>query len=156
MKISLVAVGTKMPAWVVQGTEEYRKRLPRDFELKIIEIPLSQRSKTTDLKKAMVKEGEASLQAVAKGDYVVALDVPGKSLSTENLAQKIKTLRESGQNLTLLVGGPDGLAPECLQRADASWSLSALTMPHPIVRVVIAEQIYRVWSLLKNHPYHRA
>lgn len=145
-----------MPAWVVQGTEEYRKRLPRDFELKIIEIPLSQRSKTTDLKKAMAKEGEASLQTVAKGDYVVALDVPGQSLSTEKLAQKIKSIRESGQNLTLLVGGPDGLAPECLQRADASWSLSALTMPHPIIRVVIAEQIYRVWSLLKNHPYHRA
>lgn len=145
-----------MPAWVAQGTEEYKKRLPRDFELNIIEIPLAQRSKTTDLKRAMAKEGDASLQAIGKGDYVVALDVLGQSLSTEKLAEKVNSVRESGRNLTLLVGGPDGLAPACLQRADASWSLSALTMPHPIVRVVIAEQIYRVWSLLNNHPYHRA
>lgn len=156
MKITLIAVGTKMPAWVDSGTEEYRKRLPRDFVLNIVEIPLSQRSKTTDLKRAMAKEGEASLQAIGKGDYVVALDVLGQNLSTEKLAKKINTVRDVGQNLSLLVGGPDGLAPECLQRADATWSLSALTMPHPIVRVVVAEQLYRVWSLLNNHPYHRA
>ena len=156
MKLSLIAVGTKMPAWVEAGTQEYKKRLPRDFEMNIIEIPMSQRSKSTDLKRAMAKEGEASLQAVGKGDYIVALDVLGQALSTEKLAAKVNTVKDSGRNLSFLIGGPDGLAPECLQRADARWSLSALTLPHPIVRVVMAEQLYRAWSLLNNHPYHRA
>lgn len=156
MKIKLIAVGTRMPTWVEAGSNEYQKRLPKNFELDIIEVPMAMRSKTTDLKKAVHKEGEACLQAVTKGDYVIALDVLGKTLSTEKMASKIEHIRDEGLNLSFLVGGPDGLSTNCLQSADATWSLSALTLPHPIVRIVLAEQLYRVWSLLNNHPYHRS
>lgn len=155
MKLTLVCVGTRMPAWVEAGVAEYQKRLPREFELSIVEVPLSQRTKTTNLPQAIAKEGEACLKAVGQGDYLIALDVKGKVLSTEQLAERVGRLRDDSRNVSLLVGGPDGLAPACLQAADATWSLSALTFPHPIVRVIVAEQIYRVWSLLNNHPYHR-
>ncbi len=155
MKIQLICVGTKMPDWVEAGVAEYRKRLPRDFELLITEIPLALRGKGADIGKAMAKEGEACLRAVGKGDYVVALDVQGKALGTEQLAEQFRVLRDGGRNVSLLVGGPDGLAPDCLKTADARWSLSLLTFPHPIVRVILAEQLYRAWSILNNHPYHR-
>lgn len=156
MKINVICVGTRMPSWVEEGVAEYRKRLPRDFELLITEVPLSQRSKTTNLAQAIAKEGEACMKAVAEGDFVVALDVKGKALATEQMATKIGELRDGGRNLALLIGGPDGLAPACLAAAKASWSLSALTFPHPVVRIIVAEQIYRVWSVLNRHPYHRA
>lgn len=156
MKLSLISVGTRMPEWVEAGVAEYSKRLPRDFELRLVEIPLSQRSKTTNMTQAIAREGEASLRAIGQGDYVIALDVKGKQLDTGQWAQKLGRLRDEGRNISLLVGGPDGLAPECLVRADALWSLSALTFPHPVVRVIVAEQLYRAWSLLNNHPYHRA
>lgn len=156
MKLSLISVGTRMPEWVEAGVAEYSKRLPRDFELRVVEIPLSQRSKTTNMTQAIAREGEASLRAIGQGDYVIALDVKGKQLDTGQWAQKLGRLRDEGRNISLLVGGPDGLAPECLVRADALWSLSALTFPHPVVRVIVAEQLYRAWSLLNNHPYHRA
>ena len=156
MKIQLICVGTKMPDWVEAGVAEYRKRLPRDFELGITEIALAQRGKGGDVGKAMAKEGEACLRAVGKGDFIVALDVRGKALDTPQLAAQLRLLRDGGRNLSLLVGGPDGLAPDCLAAADARWSLSPLTFPHPIVRVILAEQLYRSWSILTNHPYHRA
>lgn len=155
MKIQLISVGTKMPDWVEAGVAEYRKRLPRDFELLVTEVPLAPRSKGGDIGKAMVKEGEACLRAVGKGDFVVALDVKGQTLGTEQLAEQFRLLRDGGRNVSLLVGGPDGLAPDCLARADARWSLSPLTFPHPIVRVILAEQLYRAWSILNKHPYHR-
>lgn len=156
MKLTLITVGTRMPAWVEAGVAEYQKRLPRDFELKLVEVPLAQRTKTTNLAQAIEKEGEACLRAIPAGDFVVTLDVKGRPLSTEALATKVGELRDVGRHLSLLVGGPDGLAPACLARGDASWSLSALTFPHPLVRIIVAEQLYRVWSLLNNHPYHRA
>lgn len=156
MKIKLICVGTRMPDWVEAGVAEYRKRLPRDFELQIVEVPLGQRGKQADAARAMAREGEGCLKALAPGDYVIALDVKGRAHSTEALAREVGKLRDQGHNLALLVGGPDGLAPDCLAAARASWSLSALTFPHPIVRVILAEQLYRVWSLLAGHPYHRA
>jgi 23S rRNA (pseudouridine1915-N3)-methyltransferase len=156
VKIQLISVGTKMPEWVETGVAEYRKRLPRDFELLVTEIPLAPRGKGLDVAKAMAKEGEACLRAAGKGDYLVALDVRGKAMGTEQLAEQLRQLRDGGRNISLLVGGPDGLAPECLEAADARWSLSLLTFPHPIVRVILAEQLYRSWSILANHPYHRA
>lgn len=155
MKINLIAVGTKMPQWVNIGVDEYRKRLPKSFELKVVEIPLSMRSKTTDIKKAIINEGKSILKAVGRNDYVIALDVQGKSFSTELLSKKIGKIRDSGQNIALLVGGPDGLSAECVNQADEIISLSGLTFPHTVVRIVIAEQIYRIWSVLNKHPYHR-
>lgn len=156
MKIQLISVGSKVPDWVESGVAEYRKRLPRDFELSVTEIPLAARGKGADIARAMAKEGEACLRAVGKGDYVVALDVRGRQLGTEQMAEQLRQIRDGGRNLSLLVGGPDGLAPECLGAADARWSLSLLTFPHPIVRVILAEQLYRCWSILAGHPYHRA
>lgn len=159
MKINMVCVGTRMPQWVELAVNEYRKRLPRDFELIVTEIPLAHRSKATEsaaaILKVVEKEGEACLRALSPGDFVVALDVKGHSLATEALATRIGKLRDEGFNLVLLIGGPDGLAPACLKVAHATWSLSALTFPHPVVRVILAEQIYRVWSFLAGHPYHR-
>ena len=155
-----------MPVWVETGVAEYRKRLPKDFELVITEVPLAcgaqrgngaaQRSKNSDLARALTKEGDACLLAVNRADYIIALDVKGVSQSTEQLALQLGKLRDTGLDVAMLVGGPDGLSPACLQIASARWSLSALTFPHPIVRVILAEQIYRAWSVLINHPYHRS
>lgn len=144
-----------MPAWVEAGVGDYRKRLPRDFELQITEVPLAPRGKGADIARAKQKEGEACMRAVGRGDYLVALDVQGRPLSTEQMAEQVRSIRDGGRNLSLLVGGPDGLSSACLSAADACWSLSLLTFPHPLVRIILAEQLYRVWSILGNHPYHR-
>jgi len=156
MKIKLICVGTRMPDWVDAGVAEYRKRLPADFELLVTEVPLAQRSKSTDLARALEKEGEACLKIIGAKDFIIAMDVQGIMQSTEQLAESLGKLRDSGRNIAMLVGGPDGLAPACLKAAHARWSLSGLTFPHPVVRIVLAEQIYRAWSILAGHPYHRS
>ncbi len=145
-----------MPSWVESGVKEYQKRLPSDFSLSLIEVPLAHRSKNSSLGSAIEKETEGLMGACGKNDFVVALDVLGQSLSTENLAYKISNIRDNARDISLLIGGPDGLATKCLDAADAHWSLSALTFPHSIVRVVLVEQIYRVWTILNKHPYHRS
>jgi 23S rRNA (pseudouridine1915-N3)-methyltransferase len=155
MKIKLLAVGTKMPSWVTQGYDEYARRMPSDMQLQLQELGLGFRGTSADLKRAIAKEGEQMLAAIPAQDYVIALDVLGKPWSTEQLAKQCGDWRMGGRNVTLLVGGPDGLDPACVARADQRWSLSPLTLPHPLVRVVLAEQIYRAWSLLNNHPYHK-
>lgn len=156
MKINLVAIGTRMPGWVDSGVSEYQKRLPKNFELIVTEIPLARRSKANqDVARLCSEEGKALLNTVSRDQFLVALDVKGKSLSTELMADKIGEIRDNGQDIAFLVGGPDGLSSECLESANAIWSLSALTLPHTIVRIVLAEQIYRVWSVLAGHPYHR-
>ncbi|SBT18035.1 Ribosomal RNA large subunit methyltransferase H [Marinomonas gallaica] len=155
MRVRLIAVGTKMPKWVVEGYEEYAKRLPKDFSLELVELPMSPRGKNTDITKAIQKEGDAMLAAIPSGDKVIALEVLGKTWSTEQLAEQTSHWRMDGYNISLLVGGPDGLDPRCTARADQAWSLSKLTLPHPMVRILLAEQIYRAWTLMNNHPYHR-
>ena len=145
-----------MPDWVEAGVAEYRKRLPADFELVITEVPLAQRGKNHDLGRALEKEGEASLKIIANKDFIVAMDVKGIMQSTEQLAENLGRLRDEARNVAMLVGGPDGLAPACLAAAHARWSLSSLTLPHPVVRIVLAEQVYRAWSILAGHPYHRS
>ena len=155
MRINLIAVGTRMPAWVEAGVEEYRKRLPPELSLNIREIPLGKRGKNADIARAMAQEGDAMLAAVGARDRVVALEVKGKAWSTEQLAQQLAGWQMSGDDVALLVGGPDGLAPSCQARAIERWSLSPLTLPHPLVRVLLAEQLYRAWSINNNHPYHR-
>ncbi len=145
-----------MPDWVDAGVAEYRKRLPADFELLITELPLAQRSKSADLARALEKEGDACLKIIGAKDFIIAMDVQGIMQSTEQLAESLGKLRDSGRNIAMLVGGPDGLAPACLKAAHARWSLSGLTFPHPVVRIILAEQIYRAWSILTGHPYHRS
>jgi 23S rRNA (pseudouridine1915-N3)-methyltransferase len=155
MRIRIIAVGTKMPDWVEQGYNEYAKRMPREVSVEMVELPLAIRSKNSDIAKAMEKEGEAMLASIGKGEQVIALDVKGKSWSTEQLAEQLAGWKMSGTNYCLLIGGPDGLAPAALALASVKWSLSALTLPHPLVRILVIEQLYRACSILQNHPYHK-
>lgn len=155
MRVRIIAVGTKMPAWVQEASHDYLKRFPREWSVEFVEIGLGHRSKGQDVAKAIAKEGEQMLAAIDSREYVIALDVKGKSWSTEQLAQQMENWQMAGNNIALLVGGPDGLAASCLERAQQRWSLSALTLPHPLVRVLLAEQLYRGWTILKNHPYHK-
>ncbi len=155
MRIKLIAVGTKMPTWVTTGYQEYAKRLPRDCSLELVELPLGHRGKGADLSRAILKEGDAMLAAIPANDQVVAMEVGGKELSTEALAKQLETWQMSGDHLSILVGGPDGLDKRCVERAKMKWSLSPLTLPHPLVRVILAEQLYRAWSILQGHPYHK-
>lgn len=144
-----------MPAWVEQGVNEYSKRLPPEIKFEIKEIPLGKRGKGADLKRAIAAEGQQMLALIPKADKVIALEVRGSAWGTEKLARELKSWHREGDNITLLVGGPDGLARECQARANQQWSLSALTLPHPLVRIVLAEQLYRAWAINNNHPYHR-
>ena len=144
-----------MPAWVNTGTLEYANRMPPQCQLQIREITAEKRTKNSDLKRIRQTEGEKLLAAIPDGSLVVTLDVRGKAWSTEQLSQQLDGWMMSGRDVALLVGGPEGLSPECLQRAEQSWSLSPLTFPHPLVRIVVAEQLFRAWSILTNHPYHR-
>jgi 23S rRNA (pseudouridine1915-N3)-methyltransferase len=155
MKIHLIAVGTKMPAWVEQGYQEYAKRLPDECRLQLIEIPAPKRSKSTDLARVVAEEGEKILAKVPAGAHRVVLDERGRSLDTPALSRRLAAWMQQGGDVAVLIGGPDGLSAACKSAADETWSLSALTLPHPLVRVVAAEALYRAWSLLRNHPYHR-
>lgn len=155
MRVRLIAVGTKMPGWVNEGFAEYQKRLTQDLTLELVEIPAGKRGKNADIDRITDKEGEQMLAAVHPGEYVITLDVQGQRLSTEKLAQQLEKRLHQGNHVALLIGGPEGLAPQCRHAARESWSLSDLTLPHPLVRVLIAEQLYRAWSILKGHPYHR-
>ena len=156
MRISVVAVGTRMPAWVIQGIEEYSKRMPRELKSLWREIPLARRGKDTAGDQACVAEGDQILKTIPAAERVIALDVEGKRISTAQLARQLAVWQMSGDNYSILIGGPDGLSPGCLARADQCWSLSDLTLPHPLVRVLLAEQLYRAWTITVNHPYHRA
>jgi len=155
LKIELLAVGTRSPGWVAEGFEEYRRRLPGDWRLDLSEIQAAPRRKGEPVKKFKNEEGDRMLGAVKTGSRIVSLDNRGSNWSTETLAEKLQTWQFEHGQIQLLVGGPDGLSDECLERADDSWSLSGLTFPHFIVRILIAEQIYRAWSIINNHPYHK-
>jgi 23S rRNA (pseudouridine1915-N3)-methyltransferase len=155
VRLSIIAVGEKMPGWVETGCSEYRKRLQGAFQLKLVELPLARRSKTPDIPKAVREESDALLHAIPADDKVIALDLRGQHWSTEMLAEKMARWRMEGDNVSFLIGGPDGFDERCLQHAQEKWALSALTLPHPLVRVVLVEQLYRAWSLLNHHPYHR-
>jgi len=156
MKIRLIAVGNKMPSWVTEGYQEYARRMPPDMALELCEIQPGQRGKGRDVARAMQKEGDAMLAAIAPSDYVVALEVLGKTWTTEKLSSQMESWRMNGRDVALLVGGPEGLDPRCSAKADIKWSLSPLTLPHPMVRLLVSEQLYRGWSIINNHPYHRA
>jgi 23S rRNA (pseudouridine1915-N3)-methyltransferase len=155
MQINLISVGTKMPGWVQQGYQEYAKRMPRECELILREIIPGKRGKNVDIVRSVQDEGRRMLSAIKPGMHVVSLDVRGKGWSTVDLSKAMEHWLENGRHVALLVGGPEGLAEPVRQASHQSWSLSAMTLPHPLVRIIVAEQIYRAWSILKNHPYHR-
>lgn len=155
MRIYLIAVGHKMPKWVADGYREFSKRLPAECSLKLIEVPPGHRARNSDLKRAIQDESARMLAAIPKNSRVVVLDERGKRWTTHRLATQLEEWMFDGRDVALLVGGPDGLSDECRSRAESQWSLSPLTLPHALVRVVVAEQLYRAWSVMTGHPYHR-
>ena len=156
MKARLLAVGERAPPWVAQGFGEYRKRLSHWLPLELIEIAPGLRGKGRDAVRAQAEEGQRVIAALPKAAQVVLLDGRGRAHSSESLAQRLEVWRQQGRDLAFLIGGPEGHAPEVLAKADEQWSLGPLTLPHMLVRLVLAEQLYRAASLLANHPYHRA
>lgn len=154
MRLRLAAVGTRMPAWVDEGFADYAARMPRECRLELRALPLGKRTRQSSPGPAMEDEGRRLL-AATEGCTRVCLDVRGRAVDTPGLARKLQGWLQSGRDVALLVGGPDGLAPGCLEAADWRWSLSPLTLPHGLVRVLVAEQLYRAWTLLSGHPYHR-
>ena len=156
MKARLIAVGERAPAWVAEGFAEYQKRLSHWLPLELIEISPGLRGKGRDAVRATGDEGARVLQALPKQAILVALDGRGKPYSSEQLARRLAHWREQGRDLALLIGGPEGHSTDVLAAAEESWSLGPLTLPHMLVRLLVAEQLYRACSLLANHPYHRA
>lgn len=156
MRIWLIAVGTRMPDWVQTAYADYAARLPHECRLELVEIAPAQRGKNADIARAKQQEGEKILKALPRDTLVVALDEHGQQLSSTDWSRELRQWMQSGRDTALLIGGPDGHAPEVLARADRKWGLSKLTLPHALVRVFVAEQLFRAWSLLANHPYHRA
>lgn len=142
MRIRLIAAGTRLPQWVDEGVAEYGRRFSRGLKFELVEIPLA-------------REAERMRAAIGADDYMVALEVSGRAMTTPQLAEWLAERMAGGKNLALLVGGPDGLDAGLSARADFRWSLSPLTWPHGLVRVMVAEQLYRAHSLLQGHPYHR-
>lgn len=155
MKIRILTITHKSPSWIQEGYEEYAKRLPASCALSLVEIPAEKRSVNADLKRITEREGEKMLRVIKTNHLIIALDVKGKLWTTEQLAEQLESWHLNGRNIDLLIGGPEGLAPDCLKKAEQTWSLSPLTFPHILVRLIVAEQIYRAYSLMNNHPYHR-
>ncbi|MGD8802184.1 MAG: 23S rRNA (pseudouridine(1915)-N(3))-methyltransferase RlmH [Gammaproteobacteria bacterium] len=143
MHIYLIAVGQKMPAWVNQACDGYLKRLPHELQLTLIEVPLIKRGRNPDIPRIIRDEGKKVLQSIPAGCDLVALDVKGTRLSTGKLASTLDNWMQQGRDIAIVIGGPDGLADEVLQQARHSFSLSEMTFPHPLVRIIIVEQLYR-------------
>jgi len=157
MKIHLIAVGNKMPPWVKAGTDEYLKRMPSTCSVQVHEIPAQSRGGGHQSVDRIKADEAARIEAkIPKNALRVVCDERGNSWTTQDLADRMSDWMAGGRDVAIIVGGPDGLSDEIRASADILWSLSGLTMPHPLVRVLLAEQLYRAWSLLNNHPYHRA
>jgi len=156
MRIHLLSVGTRLPEWVEHGCEHYARRMPPHCRFQLREIPAGKRTKGSDIARILREEGERLLAAVPRDCQVIALERTGKALTTEALADQMNGWFTGGRDVALLIGGPEGLSRECLDRASMLWSLSDLTLAHPVARIVLAEQLYRAWSILENQPYHRA
>lgn len=156
MRLCVVAIGQRMPAWVDAGWREYARRFPRNLPLELREIAAVRRGRNPDVEGTRARESAALLEAAGNSGRIVALDESGRQWSTVELADRLSGWMQEGRDVHFLVGGPDGLARECIRRADDHWSLGRLTLPHPMVRLVLAEQLYRAWTVTVNHPYHRA
>jgi len=152
----LIAVGDRQPGWVDQAFDDYAQRLPRAWQFRLLTLATAQRGKGRAAEHAIANEGQRILAEVRGDEQVVALDERGTEWSSEKLSRQLSAWLSGGRDICFVIGGPDGLAGDCLQRADLRWSLSRLTLPHGLARVLFAEQLYRAWSMLEGHPYHRA
>lgn len=155
MRIKLLAVGTRMPEWVKQGYQEYAQRMPAVCQLQLLEIAAKKRGKNADTARIVRDEGELLQAAVPKGAISIALDRKGKHITTETLATEMQKWIDNSQDVAIMIGGPEGIDPALLQQTNLKWSLSAMTFAHPVVRIMLAEQLYRAWSINANLPYHR-
>jgi 23S rRNA (pseudouridine1915-N3)-methyltransferase len=155
LKVHLIAVGKKMPEWINTGYAEFSKRMPPELQINLIEITPSTRNKSTPIQKNIKEEGARIQSAIPTNSKLIVLDEKGKNFSSIDLSKKIEGWLPMGQDISIVIGGADGIDPEIKQQADEKWSLSSFTLPHALVRVVIAEQLYRAWSILQGHPYHR-
>ncbi len=155
MHIRIHAIGKRMPLWLRQGFEEYQQRFPKHIQLSLREINLPERSGNTDILRLKEEEGERLLSGVSDDDVLIALDEGGKQWASREMAVMFQGWMDDRQDLSLLIGGPDGLSRMCLERARLTWSLSRLTLPHMMVRLVVAEQLFRAYAITQNHPYHR-
>lgn len=156
MKINLIAIGNKMPDWVDLASDDFSKRLPAEIKINSMLLPLIKRGKNPDIPRIVRDESRKLLAAVPKDSLLVALDVLGKPVDTVKFSKLLDSWLQHGQEVSIVIGGPDGLSEELLMQASLKISLSALTFPHPLVKVILLEQLYRAWSILNNHPYHRA
>lgn len=154
MIVHLIVVGTRVPPWIESGFHHYARRLPRQCTLELVAVPAVKRIRGGP-QKVLETEGQRLLKRIPGNCHVVALSESGARLTTRALADHLGERMRQGTNLALLVGGPDGLDPQLMARADACWSLSDLTFPHALVRIIVAEQVYRAWTILSRHPYHR-
>lgn len=155
MQIHLLSAGNRRPQWERQGFEEYARRLPRECALVLREIPLARPAGRSSRERRLADEGARMLKALPARARVIGLDEGGRAWSSRELSRQLDTWLAGGRDLALLVGGPDGLASDCKTAAESLWSLSPLTLPHGLVRILVAEQLYRAWSILQGHPYHR-
>lgn len=156
MRIAIVAVGTRMPDWVDTACGEYLKRLSRDLRIDVVEVRAEPRTGSATSRETLVSAEAVRIEAaIPQGVRRVALDERGRAVTTRELADRLRGWMEDGRDATLLIGGPDGLAKRLLTGADETLSLSKLTLPHALARVVLVEQLYRAMSVLKGHPYHR-
>jgi 23S rRNA (pseudouridine1915-N3)-methyltransferase len=155
LRILLLAVGSKMPAWVTTAFHEYAKRMPGHCTLELQEIGAQKRGKNVDIKRVLEREAKDISRAIPQGSLVISLEREGRSLSTRELSRHMQDWIDQNRDVTLLVGGPEGLPGDILAASDVAWSLSPLTYAHPLVRVIVAEQVYRAWSICAGMPYHR-
>lgn len=156
MKISLLTLGHKMPDWVNVAFNTYNDRLPHHLKIQITEMPAISRQKGLTTPQIKAQEADLINKQIKSGSFNIALDEKGRSLKTKDVAQQLEQWQMNGQDVNIIVGGADGLDSSIIQQAQLSWSLSKLTFPHQLVKVIVAEQLYRAHSLLSNHPYHRA
>lgn len=156
MHIRLIAVGDRQPSWVDAAFETYMKRLPRQWQFRLDLVASAPRSRKSGGEGAKKAEGEKVLAKIRDAEYVVVLDERGQEYSSSELAERLSDWQNDGRDLVFVIGGPDGVAEECLARADLRWSLSRLTLAHGLARVLFIEQLYRAWCLASGHPYHRA
>jgi 23S rRNA (pseudouridine1915-N3)-methyltransferase len=156
LRLSLIGASNRQPEWVDLGAADYAKRLRGRCTLEISTVPLARRTQSMPVERAIADEGERMLELLPSAAHIVALLQTGKPWSTKELAAKLEKWMQRGAPVAFLVGGPDGLSDACVARAAERWSLSNLTLPHGLARIVAAEALYRAWSVLENHPYHRA
>ena len=154
MHIRILAVGRHLPSWANNGISDYKKRMPQ-LNLEIIEIPSVRRTTSQPVAKAMAQECTKLLSKIERDAYIVALDQSGQQINSEQLAEQLKQWLQNHQTIAFLIGGSDGLAAGCINKSHALWSLSYMTLPHALARLVLVEQLYRAWTIVNNHPYHR-